>query len=231
MADHAARQGQFTKKVVASGAVLAAGAALLSGGIYAGWTSQGTVDQGVGAVDLSAGFLETGGEDHVLDSISNAFPGDHWTRYATLSNDGSIDQDFAVRVDTLTDALTAETDGLLARVTTCAVAFAPDGSCEIGDYTVVQEGYNDPETGWVEEVREPNPDDDAVEILADGFITDQGRDGANVSVAQQQQLWFKIAYKLHDQADQATFEGQQDTALVQVTSLTAQRAGQDRTDG
>lgn len=223
MADHAAPQGQFRKKVIASGVVLAAGAALLSGGIYAGWTSGGTVDQGVGAVDLSAGFVETGGSDRLFDDIANAFPGDHWTRYATLANNGSVDQEFTVRADTEGGALTAENDGLRAAVWTCAVQFDANGLCEVGDTMP----NPDTEVGGVV----PNPDPDEVQVLADSFITPGGVDGTNVTVGDAEQLFFKIRYQLDPNANQATFQGKQDTALVEVASVTAQRPGTDRTNG
>ncbi len=220
MAQHARTQRTLKTKLAATGAVVTAGAALLSGGIYAGWSSVGTVDQGLESVDLSAGFVETGGGDSVFDQIGELWPGDHWTRYATLANTGSVPQVFTVKVDTLEDRLTEPADGMRVALRTCQTPFV-EGHCEAGD------SMPDGEGGWV-----LDPDDDSVEVLAESWITDAGIFGANVPVGAGSQVFFEVDYRFAaSDGAQPLFQGQADTAVLTARSLTAGASGTDRTDG
>lgn len=130
------RSSRLGTKVVASGAVVSAAAAVIGGGVYAAWNTTGNVTTGTySAATISSSFVSSG-TPVFSAAISNMVPGDSATRYADLRNTSSVS--LAFTLDTLGTGTLS--DGLQLNVYRCATAYVSGVCGESGDGTLVTSG-------------------------------------------------------------------------------------------
>ncbi len=115
------------QKLVASAAVLATAGALTAGA-FAAWQSTGSQHQDIGAARITSTMTATGGGDWVDTDVANVLPGYTLTRYATLTNTGSVPQTFTLTVDgtNTEDGLTATSAGMQVQIKACTVPWVLD---------------------------------------------------------------------------------------------------------
>jgi hypothetical protein len=107
--------------------LVAAGAALTGGGVFASWNA--TTSNSTGAVnsaDLGLTYADANGTTF-NSTVSDLLPGDYLYRYGNLTNTGTVAEDFTAAV-TGSGAITAA-GGLQLSVDKCSVAWASNGTC------------------------------------------------------------------------------------------------------
>ena len=118
------------QKLAATVTVLATAGALTAGA-FASWQSTDSQHQDVGAAIVDSTMTAPGGEDWADIDVRNVLPGNTITRYATLTNTGSIEQTFTLTTRGATNDLTASETGMQVKIQACTVAWVDD-DCVIG---------------------------------------------------------------------------------------------------
>jgi hypothetical protein len=119
-----------TQKLVASAAVLATAGALTAGA-FAAWTSTASQHQDLGTATVSSTFTGQNGDAWTDVDLLGMLAGDSISRFAALTNTGSLAQAFTVKVEGAEGTMTADHDGLQVSISTCLTPWV-DLTCSRG---------------------------------------------------------------------------------------------------
>jgi hypothetical protein len=175
------------QKVVASAAVLATAGALTAGA-FAAWQSTASQHQDVSSATVSSTMTATGGGGWTDVDVMNVLPGNMITRYATLTNTGSIEQTFTLTTHGATNNLTDTEAGMQVKIQACSLAWVA-GACTAQDAVLT-----------------------TPRALA--YITDSGVVSSNVVLPTLGVTYLRVDFSLPSDAVQADFQGKTDKFQV-----------------
>jgi hypothetical protein len=116
------------QKLTASAAVLATAGALTAGA-FAGWNSTASQHQDLGTATVTSTLTEQVGNAAWTDlDVTNFTAGDNYTVYGRLTNTGTVQQGFTLKVQGSNGHLTALQDGMKVSIMSCTKEFV-EGDC------------------------------------------------------------------------------------------------------
>lgn len=175
------------QKFVASAAVLATAGALTAGA-FAAWQSTDSQHQDISTAIVTSTMTAVGGLDWTDTDVMNALPGNSVTRYAVLTNTGTIEQTFTLTTRGSTNDLTAAEAGMQIKIEACSAAWVA-GACDAEGSVLT-----------------------TPRALA--FITDSGVASSGVVLAKDAVTYLRIDFTLPSDAVQADFQGKSDKFQV-----------------
>lgn len=180
------------QKLAATLTVLATAGALTAGA-FAGWASTASQHQDIGAAIVSSTLTTTNGDSPWADiDVTNFAAGDSYTVYGRLTNTGTVEQTFTLKVAGSNGHLTAPADGLQVMVMACTKEWV-EGDCF-----------------WT-------PGSEVSFPIAQAFITDGGVSSSElITLAPGAASFLRVDFSLPENASDA-FQGQLDRFLVTET--------------
>ncbi|WP_019873531.1 hypothetical protein [Sporichthya polymorpha] len=186
----------------AAALLLAVGAVITASGTWAAWQSTGSLTQSVSSATVTVNVADAGtGQATWTTGITNLLPGDYFHRWVTVTNTGSVPQEFA---GTLSGTATLP-GALTAWISSCDVAFAAGSTNCTGTSTNHLGTSGTP--------------------AAFGSLSNLGTINAGAS----KHLLVRVVFSAS--ADQTTYQNQNSTLTLAFTGTANNGGGADRTNG